>query len=47
MVCRRNWLDDHMVRKLPNLAGHLRRCVGANGLVSKIELGLTGRRKGV
>lgn len=36
-----------MVRKLPNLARHLRSCVGPNGLVSEVELGLAGRRKDV
>lgn len=36
-----------MVRKLPNLARHLRSCVGLNGLVSEVELGLAGRRKDV
>jgi hypothetical protein len=36
-----------MVRKLPNLARHLCSCVGPNGLVSEVELGLAGRRKGI
>jgi len=36
-----------MVRKLPNLARHLRSCVGLNRLVSEVELGLAGWRKDV
>jgi hypothetical protein len=36
-----------MVRKLLNLARYLCSCVGPNGLVSEVELGLAGRRKDV
>jgi hypothetical protein len=36
-----------MIRKLPSLAWHQRRRDRPNGLVSEVELGLTGRRKDV